>query len=557
MKLPTESPRNFILDMRQSLMGSMSQRQKDCQNWDSLYYTGATMDKNTPAIANIVTQLINTEAGNLFSPDNLTFRIEYELDMDESVLLQAARAGSFLSRELRDADADLEFSDAVLLALRHGSAFGQLTWNGEEFCADVIPMSAVGVLNETAKGLYGKEQPAFMVSYTVPTEQFSEMVLKFRGTSDIASGFDKREGDQSPEMNEATKVVLGLNQPIGSASVSQAGFINLLPRPPYIPSSNSKGRHVAVDAIWLQREDGRWATVYVIEGNDTIGTDQWRNFMAIDKNGNENIELAKRHPYFYVCPNPVKGSIFGRSSIADIAESQSFIRRHTDVLDHILTMQGDPAHIGFGAIQPSEIYQQQLRSPGGWVTETGPNAKVQAQVPAMPPELLQAIEIAASWGATAANKPPVVQGRGEHGVRAGAHADTLMNAASAGERRPALRAVRQCGDMGDLALDILRIKDATSLADGAGGTFLLESMPDGFHVYCNGHTASPIFAAEYNAMVDELMRAGSIGPEEYLDLRNPAGHDMLRNALKKREAQQAKFMQEHPDLALKLSAKKK
>lgn len=557
MKLPREGARNFILDIRQSLRGSMGQRAKDSKNWDSIYYAGATVDKQTPAIANIVTHLINTEAGNLFSPDNLTFRLEYELDTTEEILLQARQASSYLSRELRHADADLEFSDAVLLSLRHGCSFGQVVWEGDELCVDVIPMASVGVLNECAKGIYGKDQPAFLVSYSVPVEQMSDMVLKFRGTADIASGFDKTEGDQIGEINEATKVVFGLNQPIGSSSVSQAGFVNLLPRPPYIPSSNSRGRQVEIDAIWLQRDDGRWATVYVIDGDKTIGTDQWRNFLAIDKNGNENEELAKRHPYFYVCHAPVKGSIFGRSAIADLAEAQSFIRRHTDELDHILEMQADPAHIGFGAIQTADVYRQQLRAPGGWVTESGPNAKVQAQIPQMPPELLQAIEVATMWGNAAANKPPVVQGRGEHGVRAGAHADTLMTAASAGERRPANRIVRQAGDMGDLALEILRIKDATSISDGKGGTFTLDSLPDGFHVYCNGHTASPLFASEYQQMIDELLKAGAIGPEEYLEMRNPSGLDILRNALKKKEAAQAQFIAQHPEAVTKLSSHKR
>ncbi len=553
MKLPTENPRNFILEMRQSLMGSMAQRAKDCQNWDSLYYAGATMDKSTPAIANIINSRINTQAGNLFSPDNLTFRLEYELETSEATLLQAAQAASFLSRELRDADADLEFSDGVHLALRHGSAFGQLTWDSEDFACDIIQQSAVGVLNEKAKSLY--DQPAFMVSYTTPAEEFARVVLKFRGGADIASAFDNRDGDAASEMNDATRLVLGLNQPISSSSTGQAGYINLLPRPPYIPAANSRGRQVAVDAIWLRRDDGRWATVYVIEGNETIGTDRWRNFMAMSPTGDENKELAKRHPYFYICPNPVKGSFFGRSSIADLAEPQGFIRRHLEDIDHILNMQADPAHIGFGAIQTGETYRQALRSPGGWVTETGPNAKVQAQIPEMPPNALGYIEAAAGWASDAANAPPVVQGRGEKGVRAGAHADTLMTAASARERRPALRTVRQCGDMGDLAHEILRIKSAVSLPDGQGGTFLLDSLPSGYHIYCNGHTASPMFAAEYRGMIIELMQAGSIGPEEALDMLNPSGHDMLRNALKKREAQQAKLVESlPPDERVKLLA---
>lgn len=544
MKLPTESPRNFVLDLRQSLMGSQSQRSKDAANWDALYYSGATLDKDAAAIANIIAPRINTQVGNIYSPDNLTFRLEYELDMDDAVLQQAQRAASFLSRELRDADADLEFGDAVLLALRHGSAFTQLTWDGKDFDCAAIPMAACGVLNEKASTL--DAQPAFMFSYSVPAEEFANLILKFSGASDIARSFDNREGDAAQEMTDVTKLVLGLNQPIGSSSNSQAGFINLLPRPPYIPSANSKGRHVAVDAIWIKRDDGRYATVYVIEGSDTIGTDRWRNFLAVGENGDENPALARRTPYTYVCPHPAKGSFFGRSAIADILEAQNFIRRHASDLDHILDMQADPAHIGFGAIQTGETYRQALRTPGGWVTESGPNAKVQPQIPQMPTNMLEYIEAAAGWASDSANQPPVTQGRGEYGVRAGAHADTLLAAASARERRPAIRTVRQCGDMGDLAFDILCAKCAVSLPDGKGGTFQLDSLPDGFHVLANGYTASPIFAAEHRATAEELLKSGAIGPEEFLDMINPAGIDIYRNALRKRQEQQAKLVETLP-----------
>lgn len=546
MKLPTKEPRNFVLNMRQSLMGSMGQRARDCANWDSIFYAGSSVDNDRPAILNIVASRIRARANNLWSPDNVTWRLEYELGMADPILQQAAQAGSYVSRELRDADADLEFGDSVELALRHGSAFLQLVWDGADLCADVIQMSSCGVMNEKAKGLYGKDQGAFMFSYSVPAEQFAEIVLKFSGGGSIAKAFDNRDGDAAAEMNDVTRLVLGLNQPIGSPSGSQAGFINLLPRVPYIPSANSLGRQVSVDAIWLQREDGRWATVYVIEGNETIGTDVWRNFMAVGESGEENPELAKRHPYVYICPDPTKGQMFGRSGIADIAEAQAFIRKHGLGLDHILDMQEDPAHIGYGAIQTAETYRQALRSPGGWVTESGPNAKVQPQIPEMPPNLIPALELVTEGASDAANAPPVVQGRGERGVRAGAHADTLVTTASARERRAAIRTIRQAGDMGDLAIEILRVKEAAEIDDGNGGKFLLESLPSGYHVYCNGHTASPLFAGEYNAMVDELLKAGSIGPEEYLELRNPAGYDMLRNALRKREAAQQKQLQSLP-----------
>ena len=551
MKLPSENPRGFILQLRETLSGSMGQREKDAQNWRALFYAGATTDQDRPAIANIITSRIRTQAGNLFSPDNLTFRLEYDLDIDEAILERAARGASFVSRELRDADADLEFGDGVELNLIEGSSFGQLDWDGESFSCDIIPQACFGVMNERAKGLYEEGQDALMVRYAVPIESFRAWLQKFKRTDDLQQAFDKEQADgaaQWAEMNDATRVVLGLNQPIGSASASQAGFVNLLPRMPFIPHTGASGQQVNIDAIWLHDTvRGDWATVYVIEGNNTIGTDRWQNFLGV----------KGRHPYFHICTNPVKGYIFGRSAIADIAEQQNFIRKHAAGMDFILGMQENPAHVGFGTVNTPEVYQQQLRSPGGWVQEAGPNAKVQSQIPEMPQSLIPALELVGSYASDAANQPPVVQGRGEHGVRAGAHADTLMTAASARERRPAMRAVRQCGDMGHLALEILRVKSAVSIADGEGGSFTLEQLPTGYHVLCNGYTASPLFAAEHRAILNDMLKAGAIGPEEYLDGLNPQGYDMLRNALKRREAAQAKLVQEHPELLTKQLSRKR
>ena len=542
MKLPSDNPKNFIMQLRETLSASMPQREKDCQTWDSLFYAGATVGDHNPAIANIITSRIRTQAGNLFSPDNLTYRLEYDATVsDEHTLDLGSAAASYVSRELRDADADLEFGDGVELALRHGSAFGQLDWNGRALATDIIPQACFGVLNERAKGLYEQGQDAIMVRYATPIESFRAWLTKFKRTENIREAFDQESKDGQvrwADMNEGTRVVLGLNQPIGSSSsINDAGFVNLLPRMPYIPNASMAGRQVQIDAIWLHdTEREEWATVYVIDGNDTIGTDIWRNFLGV----------KGRHPYFQICPHPVKGYIFGRSSIADIAEQQNFIRKHSAGMDYILSMQEDPARVGFGATNTAEIYKQALRSPGGWVQESGPNAKVQSFAPEMPQNLIPALELVGSYASDAANQPPVVQGRGDQGVRAGGHAETLMTAASARERRAATRTVRQCGDMGHLAMEILKVKSAEELGDKAGKTFLLENVPEGYHVLCNGYTASPLFAAEHRAILNDLLKAGAIGPEEYLDGLNPQGHDMLRTALRRREEQQAKIIQSLP-----------
>ena len=546
MILPTQNPRNFVMEIRETLLRSMQQREKDVMNWRALFYAGATIDQDAPAIANIITSRIRTQAGNLFSPDNLTFRLEFDPNFPIEILQWASAIGSDLSRKLRAADADLEFGDAVEAALIDGSCFGQLDWDGEQFACDTIMHPAVGVLNERAKGLHEAGQDAILVRYAMPIEALKVWLRKFKRAENVADVFDSKQQDAARdwnEMGESTRVVLGLNQPIGSASPSQAGFVNLLPRMPHVPSAGMAGREVTIDAIWLKdtkRDD--WATVYVIDGNETIGTDIWRNCLGV----------KGCHPYFLINPFPVKGNIFGHSMVAFLAEQQNFLRKHSAGMDHIMDMREDPAHVGFSAIQTSETYRQALRSPGGWVTETGPGAKVQPFAPEFPSELIPALELVANYASDAANQPPVSQGRGESGVRAGAHAETLLTAASARERRPAHRTVRQCGDMGHLALEILKVKCAEELP----GNITFDTLPEGYHVLCNGYTASPLFAMEHRAILNDMLRAGAIGPEEYLHGLNPQGLDMMLAALKNREQQQAELVRSlPPEERVKLIAK--
>lgn len=543
MKLQSNSPREFIFNLRDTLSGTLSDRTRMCAYWDSQYFCGAPPDVEYPAIVNVVAPPIDTRAGNLFSPDNLSFRLEYDIDAEDPTLLMAQRAASYLSRHIRDSDVDIEFSDAVKLALRHGSAFFQLGWDDEALTADTIPMSCLGVSDEKAKGLH--EQDAILVRYTASADGVREWLAKVR--SDIViPGMPGEPGTASP-ISETDRVILGLNQPIGGNSSVQAGFVNLMPPRPVKPSEKSILRQVEIDALWIwDTERQNYASVFVIEGRDCVGTDRWRNFFGI----------KGFHPYTYVCPDPVKGYLFGRSAIADLQEPQTFTRKRVQDYDKILEMRARPAHIGFGATQRGEIYQQALDRPGGWITETGPMAKVTAYAPEMPQELPGSIAAGMEWAREHAGQPPVVQGRGETGVRAQVHAESLTLAASARERNPALRVQRQCGDMGHLAFEILKAKCADQITDGSGGSFLLSSLPSGYHIAANGFSASPLFAAEHRLIATELLKAGAIGAEEFLDMLNVQDADRYRHALKKREAAQAKLMQEHPELITTLGKAK-
>lgn len=534
MKLPSEAPRTFVMNLRETLTGTMQMRARECAYWDSQFWAGAPPDVLDPAIVNVCRNAVLSRVGNLFSPDNLSYRIEYDTGTDDMTLHMAARAASFISREVRDAEQDIAFGDSVELALRHGSALHQLEWDGSALAGDALPMYALGVGDENAKDL--SAQDAFVVRYNVPVESLRawlEKVDRFVSIPGAASdGGDARA-------SEVDNLVFGLNQPIGNNSGSQAGFVNLLPRRPNQPASTSILRQAEVDMLWIW-DDVRenYATVAVIDGREIVGVDRWRNFFGI----------KGEHPYTFVCADRVAGYIFGRSSIADLQETQTFVRKRVQDFDRIIEMQADPSYVGIGTTQAVEKYKTAARTPNSFVQETGINAKIQPLAPQMPENMIPAIEFGVTSARDAIGQTPVMQGRGEQGVRAQAQIQGMLMAASAPERRPAQRIARQCGDMGHKALVILGAKSGEVVADGQGGEFLLSSLPQGFHLWANEWSTSPLFAMERRATAEALLASGAIGPEQFLDMLNVPNSDSLRSALHKREAAQAGLLKEHPEL---------
>lgn len=541
MRLPYENPREFVLNLRETLTASMQNRARECAYWDAQFYAGAPPDVLDPAILNVSKGALLTRVGNLFSPDNLSFRIEYDAGTDDPTLQMAARAASFISREVRDAEQDLDFGDGVELALRHGSAFHQLEWDGESLVGDTIPMYACGVGDEQAKDLHA--QDAFLFRYSVPAESLRAWLQRIG--SAIAVPGNASDGGDAHE-SEIDRVVFGMVQPIGNNSPGQAGFVNLLPRRPQQPPTTSVLRQAEVDAIWIWNDAKQdYASVFVIDGREVVGADRWRNFFGI----------KGEHPYTLICPDRVKNYIFGRSSLADVCETQTFVRKRVQDFDRIIEQQAKPSRVGIGTTAAVEKYRAAQEVPGSFVQESGAMAKLESLAPQMPPNMTESISAGAEWARDQMGQPPVVQGRGERGVRAQAQIEGMMLAASAPERRPALRLLRQCGDMGHKAQLILAAKSGELISDGRGGEFLLSSLPNGFHLWANGWSMSPLFALERKATAEALLHAGAIGPEQYLDMLNVPNSDTLRDALQKREAAEAKLIQQHPELLGKKTAR--
>jgi hypothetical protein len=120
--------------------------------------------------------------------------------------------------------------------------------------------------------------------------------------------------------------------------------------------------------------------------------------------------------------------------------------------------------------------------------------------------------------------PDIMQGKGEAGVRSGAHAGTLMKTASPTLRDRALLVEGQCADFAHLTFELMMAKDsrfywtkADKVQDVEETQFLLAALPDDTRVTVDSHSSSPIFADESQQIIGASTKLGITGKKYFIE----------------------------------------
>jgi hypothetical protein len=170
-----------------------------------------------------------------------------------------------------------------------------------------------------------------------------------------------------------------------------------------------------------------------------------------------------------------------------------------------------------------------------------------------------------------------MQGRGEAGVRAQAHAETLVRLAGAGLRDDALKVERQIDELAGLAFDMLRAHSTESMiawvkeahvgpykthtlppevfeppAPGLIGVSVVPALMTGrYKVAVDGHSASPAFSKEERQLAFDLNARKAIDEEGLLEATHPPHVDERIADIETRKAEQAAFIAQHPELLMR------
>ena len=555
MKLP-KSERSLLAFARDQVSictYSQAARAADCATYLSYYENGA--DGNKQSLYNRTGVHIDRTASYLYAPGEVRYSIAFDATDGEPWLSRALVAAKYLSREYRRADADVVFSQGVETALIKGCAIPKHNWNEPGslypgFNPELIHPEFFGVEREDLQRL--DQQQAMCHTMYLSKDQILQIIERRSDEEEIKAKMKKigGGGDSQLRRNWLHQVVIGGVQPVpqntpsgtvGQVSISPSSKTNFAPQ--------IMGELLRMDELWVVDSDrDDYTTIQLVEGE----------FLLEGKYRHQNLTGVRGlHPFSKICPDPVSGYFWGRPEVSRVMLLQEML---TDAMEDIrklmkLRVKPPKAFIGFSGITTQK--RRAMVAPGGYIVENNPGAKIEDLAPTIPPELFGEVQEISSMFDEVGGFKPIMQGQGESGVRANAHAKTLMRTASPKLRERALRVERNAEESASITFELMQAKVGRKFKNTEGEEFILEEMPEDFYVEVDSHSSSPAFIDDARELAVTLKKLGSIDDSDFIRMTHPPNEDALIAAVDKRQKARAALIKEHPELLQKGGAKKK
>jgi len=525
---------------------SVEPRRDLYQTWISYYYNGSA--DGGQAIYNRVYSHIDRLASFLYSPTETRFILQADAAEPAQVHDLMQLGNRRLNSEINRTNTDLAFASALNWALVKGCCLVKQCWESDGLAPYVIQPELFGVLREDLADL--DKQEAFCEATYLTKSAFErtlgdEMDPRERNRLlDIADAYLKPHADDNPLAKDyLLNIVVGGVNPVSTVTSQGNAMVQISSTPMAMLAKTVAARLLRVDELWvLDKEKKDWVTIRML-GDEPVGGE-----LKLVNAG----FVEHEHPYTKVCPNETEGYFWGMSEVAQIYKLQERLNSQIDTLQKVTSLKADPpkAFVGFTGI--TEQKYNALRTPGGYIYEENPNAKVQALPPEVPPELLiETIRETVNYFDDTAGFTPILMGQGETGVRSQAQASTLARNSSPRMRDRALLVERQCVELGEFSLKLMTAKEAELRKTEMGQTMLLANLFQyDFNTSIDAHSSSPAFQEDARNLAIMLRRLGVIDDESTLMLTHPPHEDTLILKAKQKAAAQAQLMAQHPELAL-------
>jgi hypothetical protein len=531
---------------------------------NSISETGR-FDGNKSLINMLHNHLVRTK-DHLFSPVELKFSLDFERPQPKTVLDRAREVAKVISRSWERNNTDITFGRGVFEALKYGACIlkqwpQQDNWDDAAAYYDklVLPWQ-FGVYREDENRLDRQEVLCETVLLTMP-----EVWRRIWHLPDAKKLMDRikthaKHGEAGADPNSYFHQVLSTSQLdtgiSGATRPLPGGIVQLNNDPNYA----IMGPVIAADTIQMHelwvKDEKDYTTIQLIEPDILIA--------PLLKKANL-LGVEYQQPYRLIQPNEVTNWFWGRSELNDLIEPQGLLSSYCDDAKRMMGLQVDKIIAFMGDNGITDESYGQMRGAGYFNLSQG--TSVNDLTPKFPPELLPMMQFVIETINTLGGFPEIMQGKGDAGVRAGVHADTLLKTGSPTLRDRSLLVERQCAVAADLTLQLMEAKDPTRywlkadepLVDVEATSFLIADLPDDWRVTVDSHSSSPIFASETSQLILQAAKLGYVEGEYVLDNLPFPNKETAKAQLREKEARQAAFMSklmaEQPELGQEILRK--
>lgn len=522
-------------DRAQSAAENLAYYEKGAADGESLYNrTGIHIDRTS---------------SYLYAPGEIRYSIGFDATEGEPWLARARAASKYLSREYRRADADVIFSQGVDVGLIKGCTLMKHNWMEagnftSGFDPHLVHPEFFGVEREDLGRL--EDQQCFVHTTYLSKFQLAQMLVGRADEDEMIKKLATLGGQSDDGLRRSWlhQVIIGGVTPVSTSSASTArGQASLSPSSRTELSPKMIADLLRVDELWVVDNDrDDYTTIQLVEGEILLeGKYRHRNLTGV----------RGLHPFSKICSDPVPGYFWGRSEVSRVKLLQDLLSGRMEDVRRILKLQIDEpmAFIGFNGLTSQK--RRALMSPKGWIQEQSPGAKIERLGPKMPEDIFKEINTFVQMFDEIGGFKPILQGEGEPGVRANAHAQTLMRTASPKLRERALRVERDAEQSAHITFSLMQSKDARVFVSDKKEHFLLRQMPQDCYIEVDSHSSSPAFIDDARELAFALAKVGAAGPAEVVKMIHPPMMDELLASIKEREAAKAAMLQQHPELLTK------
>lgn len=510
--------------------------------YDRLFYLRGTDQTGAPARYNKLKAHLKRVQSYLYAPESTRFALALPRHVRGEFLEHSVIAAEEWAQVWRDSGADVAFSTQVLWSLIFGTTLSKIIPDsGHGAQAAYVFAGDFGVNREDLPALDQQESLCHWFQLTLP-----EVRRYVKGLPESEKIIAWAEANSTPEPSSSVGFPSLLNQVIVSSAgggdffgSGKRGSLDLS-----LTNEEPENLEPLVEAseLWEKRERkvGRktvldyWVTTVI---GDWPILQRWNPILPhVEQPLGQ--DLPGENPFVKVSPNPLLDYAWGLSELADLTQLQMWREARFVQIDQIFQLQLDPSRF-FSGVTLSDEKMAALRKPGGYAASPMPGAKVEEFKPDMPTAAFEVIHEIDTMFNDAGGVPPVLQGQGEAGVRAGNQLGTMAGIGVGRLREQAAFVEDALETLATRMFHLLQRRDETAYPLQDGKTFLLAQLPAETTVKVSAHSASPVFAEQLMAKAQLLLKAGAIDLPTFVDLVDPPNRELLMEQARKLQEAQA------------------